>query len=1109
MKAVTVACRSRPLQANEEAGHVVVDHPRVTVSASQGERTFTFDQAFGPESTDDIIWEKLQMSRLTEQVLEGYHTTIMAYGQTGSGKTYTIDGASDNGVVSRAASSLFEQMQTREDRFAVTVSYMQLYLEKTFDLLNPAPWLMKTSNDRRRCEHLQRQSGLRLRANLGGWYVENLFETECANAEEIMHHWHYGRESKQMAQTAMNAHSSRSHTLFTIKVERYDPKNEKLGPLSISKMTVVDLAGSEKPGVNTATRFTECVNINGSLFVLRKVITALVHGSTHIPYRESKLTCLLKQSIGGSSYLVMLACVNPTQSSQEETISTLHYASQASHIQNAPTANKDPKLELIEQLRAQVEILQRHITDTLNEPLPDLSAWKVKPVPAPNMRRSRSANAIRRKIRASKDTPLYNPPKHNTLEGAKWTTTNATDTTISALKDMVHAAAVAAAAANRNKKIPSCAISTGGSTPSTNTPRNTASDEVRTVSTGDETPGGEAVITLSQDERPCLEEPKNRRTSSVPCIRRNRSPQKKSGKNPPRCGNGTDFCSGLDGPPGSKTAEFLAQTADAGTAGITNVRALARWFHDQRKEVLYGPPRRAPKRAPQLPYGAAPSTSRSSTKRSCMGHQHDEQLMPESENIKAFGMECGTQATSEKSGGGMSMPSSSKAIRADADVLLTVAQKRQETVWLGENAECLNSRDKPNADEKSHRNKPRSSNPSPEGSRECKSAIQSENSRSLIPPKRNSTPRRSLSTSGARLGASPLNRSSRPHSSRFRHTTTQSHVNNNNNNNNNTTSSVNTPRSIRHSHSLNSTRRSRQLTTNGNGNGEAGKDDDCRKGTDTTTSASSAHSTKYENMHARGTIPIPISSPLMTGDGGADDLDAMSPQHAAEQVACLFEQNELLHSQEDMYLEKIRDQEYQITQLCETLEDFQDAARARQDVQHQITDQLQEAYNDTADQKRELEEAMTRKVELLEAQLQDKEKKIKSAHGRAQELSHRLMAAEEVAVSNLITIGNEAKPTQDIKAVLRDVLEEWTKKRFLDDKNALELRKEVNHLRKKKGLLLSMMGKVEAMQLKEEMKEFRERNIMSRCSDREDADEWATESTPTRCNDDVCPPPAI
>jgi len=250
-------------------------------------------------------------------------------------------------------------------------------------LLNPAPWLIKTSSDKKRVEHLQKQPGLRIRRGINGWYVENLYATECANAKEVMDHWKFGRESKMMAQTALNAHSSRSHSMFVIEVEKNDPDN--FSYRCVSKLSIVDLAGSEKPNGDASSRFQESININGSLFVLRKVVTALVQGAKHIPYRESKLTCLLQQSIGGSSYLVLLACINPTLQTTDESISTLHYAAQTSHIQNAPNANKDPRLELIAELRSEIAYLQSYIVDTLEQPLPPNTDLKL-------LRRRKTAN---------------------------------------------------------------------------------------------------------------------------------------------------------------------------------------------------------------------------------------------------------------------------------------------------------------------------------------------------------------------------------------------------------------------------------------------------------------------------------------------------------------------------------------------------------------------------------------------------------------------------------------------------------------------------------------------------------------------------------------------
>jgi len=1023
LQGVTVACRIRPLLPSEESGNVVVQPDQVSVNAPQGERTFAFDHAFDADATDDSIWTKLQLGQLTEKVLSGYHATVMAYGQTGSGKTYTIDGATDNdGVVYRAANLMFEQMQTREERFTVKVSYMQLYLEKTFDLLNPAPWLLKTKSDKNRCEHLQKQCGLRLRAQAGGWYVENLFETECANADEIMQHWHYGRESKQMAQTAMNAHSSRSHTMFTIKVERLDPQNEKLGPISVSKMIIVDLAGSERPNITSSTRFAESVNINGSLFVLRKVISALVQNSIHVPYRESKLTCLLKQSIGGSSYLVMLACINPTQNSQEETISTLHYASQAARIQNAPRANKDPKLELIEYLRAQVAHLEKYITDTLGESLPES-------IPEPSIRRCRSAHAIRRR---TKQKP-YTESHHNHL-----------CQTIGPAAAQLYAQNIQST--NKWGIVPPTTKTLeqvlGGNTPPTGstTPRKIAADQSTAEGSGDGMDGDGST------PREKIYPKDNRRTSSVPCIRRinGNRPRLKADE------------------AGSKVAEFIAKTSLPGPIG--GVRALARWFHEQQKEVLYGPPRRKPNRGAvnaQVAHAVglggivrepSPKVKRQPCPTFQPSHQQNNDLGQETPTTKDSD-DNHVDPVAEK-GEHIKTPTAwGDNHGSDHDLLLLAAQQTKNNGL-------------PNIENEDGR-----------GSRSHLSISTSspdlESSGVELPP-------------GGRTGRSISKRSAPAR----------------NTNQGNEEGWYNWPGKEEMS-------QSRQETPSGTVSG--------RSMAGATPKQRGLTHQQQQALADRAGLPKPRNPPIgvntslavplrqQRGRGNADEgtgrrrtnsgqrgeVKSRTPQtpkdeeisltgpeeitkdleeeaeENKEHIALLLEENDILLSKTEMYQEQIQEQQEQVEMLQDTLKDFEDATQQQQRVQAEIRDQLQTAYQSIEDEKREMEKQLTRKIKLMEQKLRERDQKMHNEEDKINILQQKLKAAEAVAVSNLQNYEND--PKKDIKKILQDILSEVSQRNIVNDNSAQELRKEVSVLKKKRGVLLSMLGKVEAMKIKEDV----------------------------------------
>jgi hypothetical protein len=316
---------------------------------------------------------------LVSRVVDGYHATIFAYGQTGSGKTFTMEGydyknkndgrakskapvIKDNeniGITQRAVKELFQQIRHKKEKhgkhISVFVSFLQIYSEKVFDLLNPSNLNAKKDS-----------KGLRIRWNKKDQFmVENLFIFEWATEDEVLDLFHFGIKNKIVASHNLNHASSRSHAIFTVTCEWVDPGN--VDNVIVSKLQLVDLAGSERISL-TGTKgiaAKESIDINKSLFVLRKVIMGLSDASrghskdkSHIPYRDSKLTSLLKQSIGGNSYWLMIACIAPLDRFFEENISTLNYATRASYIANAPTKNIDPKIREIQELKLKNKALQ-------------------------------------------------------------------------------------------------------------------------------------------------------------------------------------------------------------------------------------------------------------------------------------------------------------------------------------------------------------------------------------------------------------------------------------------------------------------------------------------------------------------------------------------------------------------------------------------------------------------------------------------------------------------------------------------------------------------------------------------------------------------------------
>lgn len=350
-------------------------------------KIFKFDKVIDDSYTQRQVFDELHIKSLIGKVLDGYHATIFAYGQTGSGKTYTMEGydyvnsgaksastgernvkpvikQDDNiGVSIRAIMEVFDQAKkltaNRTKNIKVSCSFLQIYNEKIFDLLNLANLPFKGNNNS--------VNGLRMRWNKSEQFVvENLFIFEWFSAEDALKLFNTGIKNRIVAAHNMNNASSRSHCIFTINVEQSSA--DDLNNVVISKLQLVDLAGSERAGLtgNTGVAYKESIDINKSLLTLRKVINGLADKKSntkkaHIPYRESKLTCLLKQSLGGNSYCLMIACLPPSDLYLDENISTLTYATKASYIANEPNKNEDPRMKIINELRRKVASLEKEL----------------------------------------------------------------------------------------------------------------------------------------------------------------------------------------------------------------------------------------------------------------------------------------------------------------------------------------------------------------------------------------------------------------------------------------------------------------------------------------------------------------------------------------------------------------------------------------------------------------------------------------------------------------------------------------------------------------------------------------------------------------------------
>ncbi|NXN44559.1 KI16B protein, partial [Rhinoptilus africanus] len=331
-------------------------------------KTFTYDFSYfsADSKSPSFVCQEMVFKNLGTDVLksafEGYNACVFAYGQTGSGKSYTMMGnAGDAGLIPRICEGLFskisEKTKRNEASFRTEVSYLEIYNERVRDLLRRKS--SKTTNLRIR-EHPKE-----------GPYVEDLSKHLVQNYTDVEELMDAGNINRTTAATGMNDVSSRSHAIFTINFTQAKFDSE-MPCETVSKIHLVDLAGSERADATGATgvRLKEGGNINKSLVTLGNVISALADLSqdatnplskkkqVFVPYRDSVLTWLLKDSLGGNSKTIMIATISPADVNYGETLSTLRYANRAKNIINKPTINEDPNVKLIRELRAEIARLK-------------------------------------------------------------------------------------------------------------------------------------------------------------------------------------------------------------------------------------------------------------------------------------------------------------------------------------------------------------------------------------------------------------------------------------------------------------------------------------------------------------------------------------------------------------------------------------------------------------------------------------------------------------------------------------------------------------------------------------------------------------------------------
>ncbi|XP_058574807.1 kinesin-like protein KIF17 isoform X5 [Neofelis nebulosa] len=399
-ESVKVVVRCRPMNQRERELNC---QPVVTVDSARGQcfiqnpgaadeppKQFTFDGAYHMDHFTEQIYNEIAYP-LVEGVTEGYNGTIFAYGQTGSGKSFTMQGlpdpSSQRGIIPRAFEHVFESIQCAENtKFLVRASYLEIYNEDVRDLLG--------ADSKQKLELKEHPEK--------GVYVKGLSMHTVHNMAQCERIMEAGWKNRSVGYTLMNKDSSRSHSIFTISIEIYavgesaqclvakcppplpGPSADEWGKdhLRAGKLNLVDLAGSERQSKTGATgeRLKEATKINLSLSALGNVISALVDGRCkHIPYRDSKLTRLLQDSLGGNTKTLMVACLSPADNNYDETLSTLRYANRAKNIRNKPRINEDPKDALLREYQQEIKKLKAILAQQMS---PDnLSALLSSQVP--------------------------------------------------------------------------------------------------------------------------------------------------------------------------------------------------------------------------------------------------------------------------------------------------------------------------------------------------------------------------------------------------------------------------------------------------------------------------------------------------------------------------------------------------------------------------------------------------------------------------------------------------------------------------------------------------------------------------------------------------------
>ncbi|CAO3642872.1 unnamed protein product [Cunninghamella blakesleeana] len=324
---VMIRCRPPATSKNNKLSETVnwkVSLENGTIEINDNNATtFEYDKVI--EGTDNNEVYESGINDLVRSTMEGYNGTVFAYGITNSGKTYTMTGTDEEpGVIPNAIHDVFAWIEDEalDREFLLQVSYLEIYNEKIKDLLNPN----------------QKSNSLEIRTTKTDVVVEGLYALPVTTEKEVLDYINKGQERRHISSTDFNAQSSRSHTIFQLIIESKS-KSSSLDPVRLSKLNLIDLAGSEKVATDLDRRH-EGSHINKSLLTLGKVITSLINGTSHVPYRDSKLTRILQTSLSGNARVAVVCTINPDVGSKEESMNTLRFAQNVKKIETRAVITK-------------------------------------------------------------------------------------------------------------------------------------------------------------------------------------------------------------------------------------------------------------------------------------------------------------------------------------------------------------------------------------------------------------------------------------------------------------------------------------------------------------------------------------------------------------------------------------------------------------------------------------------------------------------------------------------------------------------------------------------------------------------------------------------------